>query len=92
MSQSQIPNHGCFSIQRTCVLVETGVTRFSVSVGGANMNINGFPDMRLELGVCDTANFSIDPIPSKYRASIDTDTCHFKKNIHLNDQQQLKKN
>ncbi len=44
-----------------------------------------------KLGVCDTANFGIDPIPSKYRASIadtnpDTDTCHLKKNIHLNDQ------
>ncbi len=33
------------------------------------------------LGVCDTANFGIDPIPSKYRASTntDTDTCHLKK-------------
>ncbi len=36
------------------------------------------------LGVCDTANFGIDPIPSKYRASIadtnpDTDTWHLKK-------------
>ncbi len=33
------------------------------------------------LGVCDTANFGIDPIPSKYRASIadtDSDTCHLK--------------
>ncbi len=37
-----------------------------------------------EVGVCDTANFGIDPIPSKYRASIadtdtDSDTCHLKK-------------
>ncbi len=34
------------------------------------------------VGVCDTANFGIDPIPSKYRASIadtDSDTCHLKK-------------
>ncbi len=32
------------------------------------------------IGVCDTANFGIDPIPSKYRASIaDTNTCHLKK-------------
>ncbi len=30
------------------------------------------------LGVCDTAHFGIDPIPSKYRASI-ADTSHFKK-------------
>ncbi len=35
------------------------------------------------LGVCDTANFGIDPIPSKYKASIadtdpDPDTCHLK--------------
>ncbi len=33
-------------------------------------------------GVCDTANFGIDPIPSKYRASIadtDSDTSHLKK-------------
>ncbi len=44
--------------------------------------------------LCNTANFGIDPIPSKYRARIadtDTDTCDLKKNIHLNDQQQLKK-
>ncbi len=35
----------------------------------------------------DTAHFGIDPISSKYRASIaDTDI----KTIHLNDQQQLK--
>ncbi len=34
------------------------------------------------VGVCDTANFGIDPIPSKYRASIadtDFDICHLKK-------------
>ncbi len=32
------------------------------------------------LGVCDTENVGIDPISSKYRASIaDTDTCHLKK-------------
>ncbi len=46
------------------------------------------------VGVCDTENFGIDPIPSKYRASIadtDSNTCHLKKNIHLNDQQQFKK-
>ncbi len=45
--------------------------------------------------MCDTANVGIDPISSKYRASIadtDSNTCHLKKkNIHLNDQQQLKK-
>ncbi len=47
------------------------------------------------IGMCDTANLGIDPIPSKYRASIadtdtdtDTDTCHL-KTIHLNDQQHL---
>ncbi len=41
------------------------------------------------VGVCNTANFGIDQIQSKHRASIaDTDTCHKKKNIHLNDQQQ----
>ncbi len=37
--------------------------------------------MRSLVGVCDTANFGIDPIPSKYRASIadpDPDTCHLK--------------
>ncbi len=39
--------------------------------------------VRFTLGVCDTANFGIDPIPSKYRASIadtdtDSDTCHLK--------------
>ncbi len=38
--------------------------------------------------MCDTANFGIDPIPSKYRAFIQGDTCHL-NNIHLNDQQQL---
>ncbi len=44
------------------------------------MTLTILPDFAL--GVCDTANFGIDPIPSKYRASIaDTnpDTCHFKK-------------
>ncbi len=43
----------------------------------------------------DTAHFGIDPIWSKYRASIadtDSNTCHLKKkNTPLNDQQRLKK-
>ncbi len=39
--------------------------------------------MYLKVGVCDTANFCIAPIPSRYRASIadtdpDPDTCHLK--------------
>ncbi len=37
----------------------------------------------LRLGVYDTANLGIDPIPIKYRVSIaDTDTCHLKKHIY----------
>ncbi len=37
--------------------------------------------LQCRVGVCNTANFGIDPIPSKYRASIadtDSDTCHLK--------------
>ncbi len=46
-------------------------------------NINETNTCILRVGVYDTANFGIDPIPSKYRASIadtdtDSDTCHLK--------------
>ncbi len=58
--------------------------RASRAVARERQNSNKQSSVYL-LGVCDTANFGIDPIPSKYRASIaDTDpdpdpnTCNLK--------------
>ncbi len=61
-------------------------------VCGFNANELVLPEKRAELhelklrqlGVCDTANFGINPIQSKYRANItDTDTCHLKTKIFV---------